>query len=109
MKKITLLFGILFLMLLVPVFGQTIDFKKRYSIDNIYGIAWRPGVDMYSYIDDDQNIMLVNAKTGKETVLISSTTRKGHGITSAYGYEWIDANTLYFPRDHRVLTLLKGN
>ena len=52
-------------MLLVPVFGQTIDFTKRYVIDNIRGIAWQPGTDQYSYIDDDQNIILVNAKNGK--------------------------------------------
>ncbi len=65
MKRLTLLFSIFFLMLLVPVFGQTIDFTKRYVIDNIYGIAWRPTMDMYSYIDDDQNIMLVNPKNGK--------------------------------------------
>ena len=35
MKRITLLLSILFAVLLVPVFGQTIDFSKRYVIDNI--------------------------------------------------------------------------
>ena len=54
MKKTTLLFGILCLMLLAPVFGQTIDFTKRYTIDNIYGVAWRPGADQYSYLDDSR-------------------------------------------------------
>jgi len=39
MKRLNFLLSIAFLMLLAPVFGQTIDFKKRYVIDNIRGIA----------------------------------------------------------------------
>ena len=107
MKRITLLMSILFAMLLVPVFGQTIDFSKRYVIDNIRGIAWQPGADQYSYIDDDQNIILVNAKNGKETVFLAAPSQKAHEISSPIGYEWIDANTLYFPRDNKTVTVLK--
>ena len=108
MKKTTLLFGILCLMLLAPVFGQTIDFTKRYTIDNIRGIAWQPGTDQYSYIDDDQNIILVNAKNGKETTFLAAASQKAHDISSPYGYEWLDANTLYFPRDNKTVNVLKG-
>ena len=34
MKKLTLLLSIFCMMLMVPLFGQTIDFSKRYVIDN---------------------------------------------------------------------------
>ena len=95
-------------MLLAPVFGQTIDFTKRYVIDNIRGIAWQPGTDMYSYIDDDRNIMLVNAKNGKETTFLAAASQKAHEISSPYGYEWLDANTLYFPGDHKTVNVEKG-
>ena len=95
-------------MLLVPVFGQTIDFTKRYTIDNIRGIAWQPGTDMYSYIDDDRNLMLVNPKNGKETVFFAAASQKAHEISSPYGYEWLDANTLYFPSDHKTVNVVKG-
>ena len=90
MKRITLLLSIVFLMLLAPVFGQTIDFTKRYTIDNIRGIAWQPGTDMYSYIDDDRNLMLVNPKNGKETVFLAAASQKAHEISSPYGYEWLE-------------------
>ncbi|MBR4912295.1 MAG: DPP IV N-terminal domain-containing protein [Bacteroidales bacterium] len=108
MKRITLLLSILSLMLLVPVFGQTIDFTKRYVIDNIRGIAWQPGTDQYSYIDDDQNIILVNAKNGKETTFLAAASQKAHDISSPYGYEWLDANTLYFPSNHKTVNVVKG-
>ena len=108
MKKLTLLLSIFCVMFLVPVFGQTIDLSKRYVIENIYGIAWQPGVDQYSYIDDDQNIMLVNAKSGKETTFLAKASQTAHEISSPYGYEWLDANTLYFPRDHKTVNVLKG-
>jgi dipeptidyl-peptidase-4 len=94
--------------LLTPVFGQYIDFKKRYVIDNIYGVAWRPGADQYSYIDDDQNIKLVTPKNGKETVFFAAASQKAHEISSVYGYEWLDANTLYFPRDHKTVSVVNG-
>ena len=108
MKKLTLLLSIFCVMFLVPVFGQTIDLSKRYVIENIYGIAWQPGADQYSYIDDDQNIMLVNAKSGKETTFLAKASQTAHEISSPYGYEWLDANTLYFPRDHKTVNVLKG-
>ena len=108
MKRITLLLSILFAMLLVPVFGQTIDFSKRYVIDNIRGIAWRPTMDQYSYINDDQDIILVNPKNGKETTFLAAASQKAHEISSPYGYEWLDANTLYFPRDHKTVNVVKG-
>ena len=85
MKKITLLLSILSLMLLVPVFGQTIDFTKRYVIDNIRGIAWQPGTDMYSYIDDDRNIMLVNAK---DDAINFDNDKATANVKGAYNTYW---------------------
>ena len=50
--------------------NQTIDlnayFKGKYMADRVTGLCWRPSSDTYAYIDDDFNIKLVNAKTGKE-------------------------------------------
>ncbi len=108
MKKIFLFLAVLGLSLAAPLFGQTIDFKKRYVIDNIYGISWRPTMDQYSYIDKDQNIILVNPKNGKETTFLANASCKAHEISSVYGYQWLDANTLYFPTDNKTVQVLDG-
>ena len=108
MKRINLLLCILCLMLMAPLFGQTIDYSKRYVIDNIRGIAWRPTMEQYSYLDDFQNLVFVDAKNGKETIFLAAPSQKAHEISSPYGYEWLDANTLYFPADHKTVNVLKG-
>lgn len=99
---------ITFIAISLSLLAQTIDFKKRYVVENIYGVSWRPTTDQYSYIDDNQNIKLVNAKNGKETVFLAKASQTAHEISSAYGYEWLDANTLYFPRDNKTVNVLNG-
>lgn len=107
MKKQFFALFILFAVALSAV-AQTIDFKKRYVIDNIYGLSWRPTLEQYSYIDKDQNILVVNPKNGKETTFLASASLKAHEISSPYGYQWIDANTVYFPSSNKSLKVLNG-
>ena len=107
-NKIALIFCAVTFFLVAQLFAQTIDFKKRYIIDNIYGLSWRPTMDQYSYIDEEQNIKLVNPKNGKETIFIANASCKAHEITSVYGYQWLDANTLYFPSSNKKVQVING-
>ncbi|MBR4136449.1 MAG: DPP IV N-terminal domain-containing protein [Bacteroidales bacterium] len=92
--------------------NETIDlegyFQGKYLTDRINGLSWQPGTDNYAYIDDDFNIKLVNAKTGKETLYLSSDKLAEENVKKARSFQWVDANTLYFPRNHRLITVGKG-
>ncbi|MBO4489446.1 MAG: DPP IV N-terminal domain-containing protein [Bacteroidales bacterium] len=98
----------------ISLFAQkeTIDlegyFQGKYLADRINGLSWQPGTDNYAYIDDDFNIKLVNAKTGKETLYLSSDKLAEENVKKVRSFQWVDANTLYFPRNQRLITLGKG-
>ncbi len=83
-------------------------FQGKYLTDRIYGLSWQPGTDNYAYIDDDFNIKLVNAKTGKETLYLSSDKLAEENIKKVRSFQWVDANTLYFPRNQRLVTVYKN-
>ena len=92
--------------------NETIDlegyFQGKYLAERINGLSWQPGTDNYAYIDDDFNIKLVNAKTGKETMFLTSDKLAEENVKKVRSFQWVDANTLYFPRNQRLITLGKG-
>ena len=91
---------------------ETIDlegyFQGKYLAERINGLSWQPGTDNYAYIDDDFNIKLVNAKTGKETMFLSSDKLAEENVKKVRSFQWVDANTLYFPRNQRLITVSKS-
>ena len=107
-KKTSIIICLIISFFCFDLSAQTIDLKKRYVIDNIYGLSWRPGADQYSYIDDDRNIVVVNPKNGSEKVFLANASSTAHEISSVYGYRWVDANTLYFPAANKTLNVVDG-
>ena len=112
MKKIFALF-----LLCISVFSliaqdETIDlkayFKGKYQVEKLTGLSWQPGTSNYAYIDDDKNVLLVNAKTGKESILFPASALSDNKLRDFRYMEWIDANTLYFPKHHATLALKDG-
>ncbi|MBO7491350.1 MAG: DPP IV N-terminal domain-containing protein, partial [Bacteroidales bacterium] len=91
---------------------ETIDlegyFQGKYLAERINGLSWQPGTDNYAYIDDDFNIKLVNAKTGKESLYLSSDKLAEENVKKVRSFQWVDANTLYFPRNQRLITVGKS-
>lgn len=92
--------------------NETIDlngyFKGKYLTDKLTGLSWQPGTNNYAYIDDNKNVKLVNAKTGKESILFQASALSDNKLRDFRYMEWIDANTLYFPRHHATLALKDG-
>lgn len=92
--------------------NETIDlegyFQGKYLAERINGLSWQPGTDNYAYIDDDFNIKLVNAKTGKESLYLSSDKLAEENVKKVRSFQWVDANTLYFPRNQRLITVGKS-
>jgi len=88
--------------------NETIDlngvFQGKYMFERINGLSWQPGTDNYTYIDDDGNIKLVNAKNGKESVFRSGKNLGENGFLNLRSFQWVDANTIYSPRAHSTLT-----
>ncbi|MBR6332888.1 MAG: DPP IV N-terminal domain-containing protein [Bacteroidales bacterium] len=113
LKKITCtLLCILFSSICLFAQKETIDlegyFQGKYLAERINGLSWQPGTDNYAYIDDDFNIKLVNAKTGKETMFLSSDKLAEENVKKVRSFQWVDANTLYFPRNQRLITVSKN-
>ncbi len=113
LKKITCtLLCILFSSICLFAQKETIDlegyFQGKYLAERINGLSWQPGTDNYAYIDDDFNIKLVNAKTGKETMFLSSDKLAEENVKKVRSFQWVDANTLYFPRNQRLITVSKS-
>ncbi len=94
----------------VTTFAQTdtIDltgvFAGKYRFDRIKNLSWQPDTRNYAYLDDNNDIKLVNAQTGKESVFITSGKLKDQGIANPNGFRWVDRNTLYFPITKSVLS-----
>lgn len=112
MKKIFALF-----LLCISVFSliaqdETIDlkayFKGKYQVEKLTGLSWQPSTSNYAYIDNDKNVLLVNAKTGKESILFQASALSDNKLRDFRYMEWIDANTLYFPKHHATLALKDG-
>lgn len=97
----------------VTVFAQKQEinlsdyFKGRYLADRISGLSWQPGTDNYAFLDKG-DIKLVNAKTGKETIFISSKTLKNNDINKLHSLQWIDANTLYISSKNAAMRYENG-
>ncbi len=113
LKKITCtLLCILFSSICLFAQKETIDlegyFQGKYLAERINGLSWQPGTDNYAYIDDNFNIKLVNAKTGKETMFLSSDKLAEENVKKVRSFQWVDANTLYFPRNQRLITVSKS-
>lgn len=109
MKKtiLSLLWIVCLNILSVTAQQETIDlnayFKGKYLADRIYGLSWQPGTDNYAYIDEG-SIKLVNAKNGKETIFLSEKNLGENGVKRLRNFSWIDAKTIYIPRDNKTLT-----
>ena len=109
MKK-TIFFFIAFSFATFLSFAQneTIDlngvFQGKYMFERINGLSWQPGTDNYAYIDDKGDIMLVNAKNGKESVFRSGKNLGENGFQNLRSFQWVDANTIYSPRTNSTLT-----
>ena len=88
--------------------NETIDlkayFQGKYMIERVNGLSWQPGTDNYAYIDDKGDIMLVNAKNGKESVFRSGKNLGENGFQNLRSFGWVDANTIYSPKSHSTLT-----
>ena len=88
--------------------NETIDlngvFQGKYMFERINGLSWQPGTDNYAYINDNGDIMLVNAKTGKESVFRSGKNLGENGFKNLRSFQWVDANTIYSPRTNSTLT-----
>ena len=112
MKKILVLFLLCISTFALFAQNETIDlngyFKGKYLTDKLTGLSWQPGTNNYAYIDDNKNVKLVNAKTGKESILFQASALSDNKLRDFRYMEWIDANTLYFPRHHATLALKDG-
>ena len=109
-----LFIALLLMVCAAPLWAQnkTIDlnayFEGKYRVDRVSGLSWCPGTDTYAYIDDDYNIKLVNAANGKETTWLSASALDAQGAGNLRSFGWLDANTIYVPRTHTILTSVKG-
>ena len=109
-----LFIALLLMVCSAPLWAQnkTIDlnayFEGKYRVDRVSGLSWCPGADTYAYIDDDFNIKLVNAANGKETTWLSSDALAAQDVKNLRSFGWLDANTIYVPRTHTILTSVKG-
>lgn len=87
---------------------DTIDLKGvfagKYRFDRIKNLGWQPETRNYAYLDDNNDIRLVNAQTGKESVFMTSAKLKDQGIDHPNGFRWIDRTTLYFPSTESMLS-----
>lgn len=112
MKKILVLFLLVISTFALIAQNEIIDlnayFKGKYLTDKLTGLSWQPGTNNYAYIDNDKNVRLVNAKTGKESILFSSSVLSDNKIRDFRYMEWLDANSLYFPKHHATLALKDG-
>lgn len=114
MKKSLFLLLLFVLSSVLTAFAQNeiIDlnayFKRKYVADRINGLSWQPGTDNYAYIDDGYNIKLVNAKSGKESLFIPAKVLEDNGISNIRSFGWVDANTIYIPRNDATLSYVKG-
>jgi dipeptidyl-peptidase-4 len=107
-KTITLLFAFVFSTLYFAVAQHdTIDlhgvFQGKYMFERINGLSWQPSTDNYALIDDG-SIKLVNAKNGKESIFLSEKNLGENGVTKLRSFQWVNANTIYIPRDNTTLT-----
>ena len=88
--------------------NETIDlngvFQGKYMFERINGLNWQPSTDNYAYIDDKGDIMLVNAKNGKESVFRSGKNLGENGFHNLRSFQWVDAKTIYSSRTHSTLT-----
>lgn len=109
-KNITLVLCTLLMAccMLLQAQNETIDMAKymqgRYRTDRVNGLAWQPGTDNYSYLDDNGNLQLVNAKTGKETTFLSASKLSDNGVKGLRSFAWVDAKTIYIPRENATLS-----
>ena len=87
--------------------NETIDlngvFQGKYMFERINGLSWQPGTDNYAYINDNGDIMLFNAKNGKESVFRSGKNLGENGFKNLRSFQWVDANTIYSPRHNSTL------
>jgi dipeptidyl-peptidase-4 len=110
MKKtfLSLLWIVCISILSLTAQNETIDlkayFQGKYMIERVNGLSWQPGTDNYAYIDDNGDIMLVNAKNGKESVFCSGKNLGENGFQKLRSFGWVDANTIYSPKTHSTLT-----
>lgn len=92
--------------------NQEIDlkgyFQGKYLAERINGLSWQPGTDNYAYIDDNHNIKLVNAKSGKESLFISKETLAEHNILGLRSFQWVDANTIFVGRNNTSVSMVNG-
>ena len=109
MKRIlTLILVIAMTVGMMTAQNETIDlngvFQGKYMFERINGLNWQPGTDNYAYIDDKGDIMLVNAKNGKESVFRSGKNLGENGFHNLRSFQWVDAKTIYSSRTHSTLT-----
>lgn len=113
MKKILVLFLLCISTVSLIAQNEVIDlkayFKGKYQAEKLTGLSWQPGTSNYAYIDKDKNVLLVNAKTGKENILFPASVVTANKLRDFRYMEWIDANTLYFPKHHATLKLNNGS
>ena len=92
--------------------AQNIDlngyFQGKYRTDNITSLGWQPGTDNYSYVNDDHDIILVNAKTGKESTFINHKLLSDNNILGLRRFSWVDANTIYIDRNNVTVNFVNG-
>lgn len=107
------LFFLLFICLyFVQSQSQDIDlkayFQRKYVLDNLASLQWQPGTDNYSYIDGGHNILIVNAKTGKQSTFLPKDSLVEHNILGLRSFQWVDAHTIYIPHNHVLLSYQNG-
>ena len=92
---------------MVTAQNETIDldgvFLGKYRFERVDGLSWQPGTDNYAYINEDGDIMLVNAKSGKESVFRSKKNLNENGFKNLYSFQWVDASTIFSPRHNSTL------
>ncbi|MCQ2283312.1 MAG: S9 family peptidase [Bacteroidales bacterium] len=110
--SLALFFALFFSITTLNAQKQEIDlkgyFQGKYLAERINGLSWQPGTDNYAYVDDDHNVKLVNAKTGKETTFIESKLLKDNNIFGLRSFQWVDASTIFIGRNHATLSLANG-
>jgi len=77
--------------------------QGKYRTERINGLSWQPNTDNYAYIDDDHNVKLVSASSGKEMVWISKDSLVAHDILGLRSFEWLNTNTIYIARNNSML------
>ena len=87
-------------------------FKGKYKLDDLQNLSWRPDTEQYSFVKDD-NIVLVSAKTDKEETFLTFSRLEKLLPASSFNrfpsYTWISENELYFPSLKIILTKDKEN